>query len=145
MQQLGSKTGPKVYCTYDDKDKSFSYDGVLGTRIDTVTQATSITTGVTLNSPGGIITTQSTTQAAAAAAPETFVLTNSELGNANRTLIVTLHDYTGAGSPGVYVTGRDTTASTASITVINHHASNALDDALQIRFWVIGKAFADPL
>lgn len=146
MSQVGSKVGPKIYASYDDKDKSFSVDGPLGLRADTVTQETNITTGVTLNSPGGIITTQAASTAAAA--EDSFVLTNSELGGSAadpRTLVVALQDYTGAGTPFVSVSTRDETASTATITITNLHAAAALDAALKIRFWVLKEAFRAPL
>lgn len=122
---------------YSGADKSVPYSGKLLARLATVTQATSITTGVTHNEPSGIITTQAAS--AAAAAEQSFVLTNSELGSSDRGLIVWLHDYTGAGTPFVSVSTRDSTASTATITITNLHAANALDAALQIGYQVIGR------
>ena len=143
---LGSTVGPKIYVTYDDKDKGMSCDGAFGIRADTVSQATSSTTAVTLNSPGGVITTFAGTLAAQGV--ESFVFTNSELAGtaaSPRTLWVTLQHYTGGGDPLICVTTRDETAATATISVFNTHASAALDANLKIRFYVSKEAFAAPL
>ena len=136
-----STSALKSYARYDDKEKSLSFDGMLGARTTpSVTQATSITTGVTYNAPAGVIITQGAT--AAAGAEQSFVLTNSYLSGSDRTLLVMLHDYTGGGVPLVGVTARDSTANTATITITNLDAAAALDAALQIRFVVLTQAFA---
>lgn len=95
----------------------------------TVTQATSITTGVTLNTNSGQITTVSSTLAAGSNA--TFVVTNSNCA-AIDTPIVTLGVYAGAGTPVVNCVR--SAAGSFSVLIQNIHASSALDDTLTINF-----------
>lgn len=101
----------------------------------TVTQATSITTGVTLNTHSGQITTVSSTLAAAAEAE--FVVTNSNVA-ATDTVIVNLGSTSSAGTP--YALCTRVAAGSFTILVGNKHASNALDNTLTINFAVIGGA-----
>ena len=77
----------------------------------TVTQATSRTTGVTLNKPSGQITLFS--QALAAGAANTFVLTNSAIA-ANDFLM--LNHFSG-GTIGNYVLAANTGAGIANVTI----------------------------
>ncbi len=62
----------------------------------TVTQATSITTGVTLDKPAGAITTVSTTLAAGASAGGVFTLTNSYITTSSVILTNCLQGATGS-------------------------------------------------
>lgn len=62
----------------------------------TVTQATSITTGVTLDKPAGAITTVSTTLAAGASAGGVFTLTNSYITASSVILTNCLQGATGS-------------------------------------------------
>jgi len=110
-----------------------SGNGVGGT----VTQATSITTGVTLNKLCGTITTVSTTLAAAAEAD--FVVTNSKVA-ATDLVIVNIKSTASAGTPIAVVAA--VAAGSFTIRLSNLHASAALDNTLVISFCVI-KAVAD--
>lgn len=96
-----------------------------------VTQITNASTGVTLSTPTGQITTVALTTAAAA--EEAFIVTNT-LVDANDIVVVST-TYAGAGTPIVFVTNTGAGVWTANIT--NVHAANALDAVLVINFAVI--------
>lgn len=103
-----------------------------------VTQATSTTTGVTINSKRGIITTYVTTDLAGLAAC-TFVVTNSAV-TATSNIRVYIVDYAGTivtnGVP--IVVGADARgAGSFSIIYYNAHATNALAGQLQLGFEII--------
>lgn len=103
----------------------------------TVTQATSITTGVTLNTTSGTITTVSQTIAAGAEAE--FTVTNSTVG-VNDVVIVNLADTaSGAGGPFI-VTVSDVKAGSFKIAIANPHAANAGNSVLKVNFAVIKSA-----
>ena len=111
-------------------------DGQVKPSHSTVSQATNISTGVTLNYPAGLITTQSAS--AAAGAVHTFAVTNSYVTAASN-VRVWVADYSGTfatnGNPNVVV---DAIASgTFNIVVINTHGANALSGTLKIGFEVI--------
>lgn len=95
-----------------------------------VTQLTSITTDVTLNAHNGVITTVSSTLAAATSA--SFDLVDAAIA-ADSTVLVSLQ-YSGAGSPVVRLGGLS--AGSATI-VIENLGSVALDDVLYIHFVII--------
>lgn len=97
----------------------------------TVSQATSITTGVTLNKLTGQITTQAASTAAAA--EDTFTVTNSQV--TAKDVVVLSTTYAGAGTPVVYCS--KVAAGSFNITISNLHASAALDAALVINFVVL--------
>jgi hypothetical protein len=101
----------------------------------TVTQITSTTTGVTINSSTGVITTF--TETLAGAANLTFTVTNSAV-EAGSAVVVNVQNYTGAyttnGTPLVAV--NNVAAGSFDIKVLNVHASNALAGVLQIAFHV---------
>lgn len=97
----------------------------------TVTQASSITTGVTLNRASGTITTVASTLAAAAEA--TFTVTNSHVETTD--VVVVSTTYAGAGTPIVYV--QKVAAGSFDISISNLHASDALDAVLVINFIII--------
>lgn len=103
----------------------------------TVTQATSITTGVTLNRRAGTIVTQSASAAADAA--HTFTVTNSTVTAAS-SILVSITNYAGTigtnGNPQIIVDNK--TAGTFDVIITNGHGTNALSGALHISFWVLG-------
>ncbi len=94
-----------------------------------VTQGTSTTTAVVINSPQGVITSYVTTTLAALT-PLTFAMTNSYL---RTTSVVTISvEYVGAGNP----TARLSTLANGTVDVIvtNLHASAALNAVFKIHF-----------
>lgn len=102
----------------------------------TVTQATSITTGVTVNATSGTITTVSQTIAAGAEA--TFTVTNSSVA-ANDSVIVSLASTASAGGPFI-VTVTAVAAGSFDISIANPHATNAGNNTLVINFVVLKSA-----
>jgi hypothetical protein len=96
----------------------------------TVTQATSITTGVTLNAPVGVITTVSSTLASLAEA--TFTVTNS-FAKADSVILVST-EYVGAGHGDAGVALRAN--GSFQITVANQ-GSVALDAVIKIHYMII--------
>jgi hypothetical protein len=102
----------------------------------TVTQTTSITTAVTINSSVGIITTVSASTAAASAA--TFTVNNSQVA-ASSVVLVTLVAYSGTlGTNGFPVINVNSIGSGSfNIQIANVHASNSLSGTLQIGFMVL--------
>lgn len=107
--------------------------GFTATDGGTVTQASSITTGVTLNTTTGQITTVSTTLAAAGEAA--FVVTNSVVA-ATSVVVASLASTSSAGTPFVGVSA--IAAGSFTILITNLHASAALDNTLTINFMVFG-------
>lgn len=97
----------------------------------TITQATSITTGVTVNAPVGVITTVSSTLASLAEA--TFTVTNSSAKADSVILLST--EYIGAGHADAGVASR--AAGSFNITVANQ-GSVALDAVIKIHYMIIG-------
>lgn len=96
-----------------------------------VTQATSASTGVTLNKVTGQITTVALTTAAAA--EEEFTVTNSTVAATD--VIVVGTTYTGAGTPAVSVKG--IAAGSFVVNITNLHGANALNAAAVINFAVV--------
>jgi hypothetical protein len=101
--------------------------------VGSVTQLTSTTTGVTLNSLSGQITTIAGTLAAAG--EETFTVTNSCV-NADSVVSVCMGSTSSAGLPTVLCTA--VADGSFDITVANLHASDALNALLVINFIVLG-------
>ena len=123
----------RAYTLWVDAGEIRADGGITIADRGTVTQITSITTGVTLDNRSGAITTVSTTLAAAGEAE--FVLTNSTIG-ANDVVIVNLASTTSAGTPAVVVSR--VAAGSCTLMVQNLHATAALDNTLVINFVVIG-------
>lgn len=98
----------------------------------TVTQATNRSTGVTLNTTCGQITTDTTSLAAAAEA--TFVVTNDKVGAKSVPVIAVASG--AAATTQAFVSA--VAAGSFSITVANLHASTAETGALVINFVIIG-------
>lgn len=96
-----------------------------------VTQATSASTGVTLNTITGRITTVALTTAAGA--EEEFTVTNSAIAATDVVVVGTT--YTGAGTPAVIVKG--IAAGSFVINIMNLHDANALNAAVGINFAII--------
>lgn len=108
---------------------------MLVTPTATVTQLTSITTGVTLNATKGLITTF--TPSTAALGATTFTVTNNTT-SATANVEAYVVDYGGTiltnGVPSVIVKNR--TATAFDIVIVNTHATNALATSLVIGFEV---------
>lgn len=96
----------------------------------TVTQLTSITTGVTLNTPSGVITTVSSTLASLAKA--TFTVTNSMVKPGSVILLSTEYNGTGHGDAGVVTIG----TGTFDMSVANQ-GSAALNSVIKIHFFIV--------
>jgi hypothetical protein len=100
-----------------------------------VTQTGSITTGVTINSNAGVITTVSATTAGGA--KSTFTVTNSSV-EAGSIVIAGVQNYAGTyGTNGIpVVTVNNVVAGAFDVNIVNVHDSNALAGVLQIGFSV---------
>jgi hypothetical protein len=96
-----------------------------------VTQATSITTGVTCNALSGVITTVSQTVAAGAEAD--FVVTNSTVA-ATDVITVNIKTHTSAGTFAASVAA--VAAGSFTIRLTNLHATAAGDNVLVLNFVV---------
>lgn len=101
-----------------------------------VTQATSITTGVTLSKTSGQITTVASTLAAGAEAR--FTVTNTLVDATDVVVLSTTYD--GAGTPSLSVLKMASGA--FDIVITNLHASAALDAVVVINFAVIKTVIA---
>lgn len=130
-----SSTAPAASRTLTIPDYLASGSILVGAVSGAVTQATSITTAVTLNAPSGIITTVSATTAAVSESQ--FTLNNSLIA-ATSVVLVSVQNYAGTyatnGIPTVKV--QTVGAGSAIICVDNVHASNALSGVLKIGFLV---------
>ena len=96
-----------------------------------VTQATSITTGVTCSALSGVITTVSQTVAAGAEAD--FVVTNTKVA-ATDVVTVNIKDHTSAGT--FLASIADVSAGAFTVRLTNLHASAAGDNVLVLNFLV---------
>lgn len=101
-----------------------------------ITQATDITTGVTINSSAGTITTVTATVAALTSA--TFTVTNSDV-TATSVVVANTTSYSGTiitnGTPTVSVANIG--AGSFDINVVNIHPTNALNGTIDIQFIVV--------
>lgn len=99
----------------------------------TVTQITSITTGVTINANAGVVTTVSATTAAVS--KSTFTVTNSAV-EAGSVVTASIEDYAGTyatnGIPVVNI--NNVVAGAFDVNLVNVHASNALAGVVKIAF-----------
>jgi hypothetical protein len=97
-----------------------------------VTQATSISTGVTCNAYSGVITTVSQTVAAGGEAD--FIVTNSKVA-ATDCISVNIKTHTSAGT---FIAGVATVAAGSfTVRLTNLHAANAGDNVLVLNFVVL--------
>jgi hypothetical protein len=97
-----------------------------------VTQATAITSGVTLHSPAGHITTVSTTLATQGSA--TFTVTNSVVVP-DSLILGNINHYAGNGIPVVYF--RDVTRGSFKVCVTNAHTTAPLSATIKLGFTVL--------
>lgn len=108
-------------------------DGVIVVQGQTaVTQATSISTGVTCNALSGVITTVSQTVAAGAEAE--FTVTNSKVA-ATDVVVACIKTHTSAGDFIVAVSA--VAAGSFKLRLTNLHASTAGNNVLVINFLVL--------
>lgn len=103
----------------------------------TVTQASSITTGVTINNLAGTITTVSQTIAAGAEA--TFTVTNSRVVATDIPIVALKSINSGAGGP-FFVNVTAVAAGTFDISITNTHSANAGNSVLDINFIILKAA-----
>ncbi len=96
----------------------------------TVTQATSITTGVTLNAPSGVITCQAHTFGQDDAG--TFTLTNSHI-DVNDVILVSFQ----TGHQELNVTVSDVSAGSCNITLHRSHSGSTLNLTAVLNFAII--------
>jgi len=119
--------GTTVYCS--------SEIGYTAAAQGTVTQATSKSTGVTLNKSAGQITMNNAALAAGAAV--SFVLTNSTI-SANDTIIVNVASNTTGSLAGAYTTYVSyLAAGSALITLRNLTAATSYSEAVVINYAII--------
>jgi len=98
-----------------------------------VTQAGSLTSGVTLNSPVGAIRTVSTTLGTSGSAM--FTCANSVV-TASKYVMANIIDYTGSnGTPSVIVD--NITKGSFAVSVRNSHPTAALNGSLNIAFQIL--------
>lgn len=102
--------------------------------VATVAQATNITTGVTLKSLEGVITTQAASNAAAAEV--SFTVTNP-LVEAGDSVVACVGTYGGTGTPLAYVSA--VAAGSYVVTITNLHAATALNDVMTINVAIVNK------
>ena len=134
LESWKSSNTRAVYC-----DVNGSFRQGLGTTGDII-QASSITTGVTINSTVFTILTQTTTLGAELST--SFVVTNSEYtaGTGADVIQVTLYGYSGTyGGNGIPVINIEGALSTGSfnIQISNAHSNNALSGSLRIGVHII--------
>lgn len=105
----------------------------LGATASSITQLTSITTGVTLNAQAGTIVTVSTTLGANASA--TFTVTNSKIAAGNL-IFLTRQGYTGSTGT-VNLSASNIVNGAFDIIVKNSHYATALNGIITIAFMKI--------
>lgn len=105
---------------------SFTADGA------TVTQATSITTGVTINKISGLITTVSSTLAAGSSA--TFTVSNDNV-DTNDLVFINVNQGSSTGIAIGYVT--NITSNAFDIVIRNIHGATAFNNTIKISFFVV--------
>lgn len=124
---------PKVYMKQGGDELVVSSGGKVTHEGQTaVTQATSITTGVTVNALSGVITTVSQTVAGGAEAE--FTVTNSEVA-ATDVPVVAIKTHTSAGEFIAAVSA--VAAGSFKIRLTNLHASTAGNNVLVLNFLVL--------
>jgi VCBS repeat-containing protein len=106
----------------------------LAAEFATVTQSTSISTGVTINSTSGAITPQSSTIAPGESVA--FIVTNNK-AISNYNVLINLANYTGTGSP--VLTATRLTSGSFVILIQNIHPTLdvEIDDTTSIRFRIV--------
>jgi hypothetical protein len=99
----------------------------------TVTQATNITTPVTINTLNGVITTVSSTLAGAT--KTNFVVNNSQVLATSKVIVSLEYDEAAAGFP--IVTVADVAAGSFKVVITNAAAATALNNVLKVHFLII--------
>lgn len=108
-------------------DKIGYYSGLGGT----VTQATSKSTGVTLNKLTGQITLSN--EALAAAAEVTFTVTNSTVEATDCVVI----NHANTGTAGAYIVSANSIASGSFAVTVSNSSAGSLSEAIVLNFIVI--------
>lgn len=112
---------------------TINVDKISYTSKAAVTQSTSLTSGVTINSPVGTITTISTSLSTQGSL--SFTCTNSSV-DASKYVMANIIGYTGSnGTPSVIVD--DITKGSFLVNVRNSHPTSALNGALKLAFLVL--------
>lgn len=112
---------------------SLNVDKISYTSKAAVTQSTSLTSGVTINSPVGTITTISTTLATQGSL--SFTCANSSV-DASKYVMANIIGYTGSnGTPSVIVD--DITTGSFLVNVRNSHPTAPLNGSLKLAFLVL--------
>jgi hypothetical protein len=104
----------------------------MSVRKGTVTQLTSITSGVTLNAPAGIITTA--TMNMATSASTSFAVANSFV-YADSAVLANITNKTGNGIPLIHVSG--VTRGSFSINVRNLDETNAQTGIMKVAYTIL--------
>jgi hypothetical protein len=108
-------------------------NNILATSIGTVTQGTNISTAVTLNTPNGIITTQ-TADAATGVGENQFVFNNSSLISSSG-ILLSINQYPGTGLP--VLNAENLVAGACTIHIKNASVVDTLNAPLNIAYSVI--------
>jgi ATP-dependent DNA ligase len=98
-----------------------------------VTQATSITTGVTVNAHSGVITTVSSTLAANT--ETTFTVTNSKVTTDSKIFLQIQYANASTGVPTVHVSS--ISAGSFVIDLLNASTTAALNDVVKIHYMIL--------
>lgn len=106
---------------------------VINGTYSTVTQTTSITTGVTINATKGVITTVALTTAASTVAGP-FTVTNSNVLSTSVIKVNVEYANGKTGFPVILIEG--VAAGTFKIRLINVHTSAALNDVVKLHFTI---------
>ena len=112
---------------------TINVDKISYTSKAAITQSTSLTSGVTINSPVGTITTISTSLATQGSL--SFTCTNSAV-DASKYVMANIIGYTGSsGTPSVIVD--DITKGSFLVNVRNSHQTGDLNGSLKLAFLVL--------
>ena len=96
-----------------------------------VTQSTSITTGVTLSAPCGIINTQ--LASAGTYGTHTFTASHPSV-SVNKIILTNIIGYSGTGSPSVRL---QSTQGSFNVIITNNHINNSLNAPLNIAYTIL--------
>lgn len=134
-----SVNGLQVLANGGTTAKSFLASGTAGVGYATgaggaVTQATNKSTGVTLNTVSGTLTTSSAT-AMAASSQQSFTFTNSNIAATDTVSVST--QASGATALSYYATSSDVAAGSCTINLIRTTLAGNLSEAVKINFNII--------
>ena len=129
--QLKYGPGNNQYCRASDFNPVVDYvNDRAGVNASTITQATSITTGVTLNSISGVITMFATS--IVTGTPVSFTLTNANITASSIVLAQVVQG--GAAGSAATVASVVPAAGSATITVVNNSATATGANSVKIAF-----------